>query len=68
MKTEWEAYDNVRGQIVAGALIRRQVRRWLMNRSVSFKEDKGFIDSIFYLTGTVDESRKTIAAFKRLGL
>jgi hypothetical protein len=35
--------------LIAGLLIRRAVRRQLLANDIKFTEDKGFIDSVFYL-------------------
>lgn len=32
----------------AGVAIRRQVRRTLLSMGIEFKEEKGWIDSVFY--------------------
>jgi len=37
-----------RQSIVAGALMRRAVRRYLLEMNIHFLEEKGFIDSVFY--------------------
>jgi len=35
--------------ITAGIAIRRKVRRFLLSENIDFEEDKGWIDSEFYL-------------------
>jgi hypothetical protein len=35
--------------ITAGLLYRREVRRFLLSQDVKFTEDKGFLDSAFYV-------------------
>lgn len=34
--------------IEAGIGMRRAMRQWFMERNIDFKEDKGWIDSLFY--------------------
>lgn len=46
--------------ITAGLAVRRQIRRFLLREGVDFKEDKGWIESEFYLNCT-DEKMKYIA-------
>jgi hypothetical protein len=60
--------------ITAGALIRRQVRRELMSLEeygITFKEEKGLIDSNFYIRGprwAINTANNAFAAwFERLG-
>lgn len=45
--------------ITAGILTRRMVRRFLLESDVDFIEEKGFIDSVFYLKCT-DEKYNSI--------
>jgi len=36
-------------EITAGMAIRREMRRFLLSEGIQFTEDKGWIDSVFYL-------------------
>lgn len=36
-------------EIVAGLAIRGQMRRFLLSEGIDFVEDKGWLDSVFYL-------------------
>lgn len=35
--------------LTAGLAVRRQIRRWLLAQGIIFTEDKGILDSVFYL-------------------
>jgi len=35
--------------ITAGILVRRAIRRYLIAQGIDFKEEKGWIDSVFFL-------------------
>lgn len=45
-------------QIQAGALVRRQVRRFLLSEGVKFSEDKGWLVSVFYLDCSEEKARQ----------
>lgn len=42
-------------ELYAGLAVRNQVRRYLLRRGTDFKEDKGWIDSRFYIKCSSDE-------------
>lgn len=44
-------------QIEVGALLRRQVRRFLIGIGADFKEEKGILDSVFFVKN-IDEHQK----------
>lgn len=44
-----------RFQIEAGALVRRPIRRYLLQIGYPFEEEKGWLDSVFYAQCTKDQ-------------
>ena len=48
--------------ITAGVLVRGSVRRWCELLDIEYKEDKGFLDSMFILNTTKDKFDKLIDA------
>lgn len=43
--------------IEAGVLVRRPIRRFLLSEGIDFKEDKGWLDSTFYLNCSDEKYR-----------
>lgn len=41
-----------------GALLRREVRRYLMSSDLEYREDKGLLDSVFVVRGSRSEYDK----------
>lgn len=49
----------------SGALVRRQVRRELQRAGVTFREDKGLLDSQFLITGLSEYEYTILLAWFR---
>lgn len=47
--------NKLRFTVTAGAWVRRSIRRYLLQKGLTFFEDKGFLDSYFYIDCTQDE-------------
>ena len=51
--------------IRAGALFRRTIRRFLLENDINFIEEKGWIDSVFYLKVTDEEYIRIIGILNK---
>ncbi len=51
--------------ITAGIAIRREIRRFLLRENIDFIEDKGWIDSVFYLKCSDDVYKQIIKIIDR---
>lgn len=49
--------------ITVGALLRRPVRRRLLEAGFSFREEKGFLDSAFFINGLTLAQLKALQAW-----
>jgi len=52
--------------IEAGALVRRPIRRFLLARGVPFKEEKGFLDSVFFLDENSQLARNALVELQKI--
>lgn len=57
--------ESDRGTITAGLLVRRKVRALLWELGIKYTEDKGRLDSIFYLEHVTEEQRKILNSIKQ---
>jgi hypothetical protein len=52
--------------IEAGLLIRRQIRRFLMENGIVFKEERGLIDSLFVIPGSAENAQAVLPLVRLL--